>query len=260
MNCFRIILFPVWMAIAGMISGCNGSLKPETHIIHIEGVSWACNVNTSHAIFGSSAESGKQAEVFLPVKEGDLIFMLYDDEQIYHRYDPADGKNIAVTFDTLDVFRAYLNGRLSYMELIYPSCVEAFNKLTEVEMEQLSFLYLEDDIVEDLLPVLQEHESSLQGIGLMLESSKGSGKLMDLISIARPRVLVIDDSWTLPEPEEQVSLSSLELLWIDGDLNALEKLARCCSNLESLIIANWEPGSGELLPLSNPEKHQFHYL
>jgi hypothetical protein len=236
---------------AGILAGCNDALPAENDIIHIEGISWACNVNSSFAIFGSGAESEEQAEVFLHAREGDLLYMLYDDEQVYHRYDPTDGKNITVTFDTLDVFRAYVNGRLSYMELINRSSVEAFNKLSDVEMAQLSFLYLEDDILEDLIPLLQDHQSSLQGIGLVLESNEGSAGLLDFLSIIGPKVLVIDDSWKLPEPEEHLSLAGLELLWCEGDLSSLEKLAACCSKLESLIIANWEPAPGELLPLSD---------
>lgn len=250
MTSLRILLISLWLTIAGMLAGCNDSQQSHTDIIHIKGVSWACNVNTSYAIFGSSAEREEEAEVFLHARNGDLLYMLYDDEQLYHRYDPADGNSFTVTFDTLEVFKAFVNGRLTYMELINPSCVDAFEKLSEVEMEQLSFLYLEDDILEDLKPVLQMHESSLQGIGLVLESNEGSARLMDLISMVRPRALVIDDSWKLPEPEEHVSLAGLELLWIEGNLTALEKIAGCCSKLESLIIANWEPEAGELLPLS----------
>jgi hypothetical protein len=250
MTSLRILLISLWLTIAGMLAGCNDPQQSHTDIIHIKGVSWACNVNTSYAIFGSSAEREEEAEVFLHARNGDLLYMLYDDEQLYHRYDPADGNSLTVTFDTLEVFKAFVNGRLTYMELINPSCVDAFKKLSEVEMEQLSFLYLEDDILEDLKPVLQMHESSLQGMGLVLESNEGSARLMDLISMVRPRALVIDDSWKLPEPEEHVSLASLELLWIEGKLTALEKIAGCCSKLESLIIANWEPQAGELLPLS----------
>lgn len=251
MTSFRIFLIPLWLAVAGILAGCTDTQPAETDIIHIEGISWACNVNTSFAIFGSSAESEEKAEVFLPVRDGDLLYMLYDDEQVYHRYDATHGNSITVTFDTLDVFKAYLNGRLSYMELSSPSCVEAFNKLSDVEMEQLSFLYLEDDIMEDLIPLLQEHQSSLQGIGLVLESNEGSAGLMDLLSIIGPKVLVIDESWKLPEPAEHLSLAGLELLWCEGDLSSLERLAACCSKLESLIIANWDPAPGELLPLSD---------
>lgn len=250
MTSFRIFLISLWVAMAGMLAGCKDPQQAETDIIHIEGVAWACNVNTSFAIFGSSAESEEQAEVFLHAREGDLLYMLYDDEQLYHRYDPADGNMLSVTFDTLEVFRAYVNGRLSYMELITPSCVEAFSQLSDVEMEQLSFLYLEDDIMEELMPVLQEHEISLQGLGLVLESNEGKARLMDLISIIRPTALVMDDSWELPEPGEHMCLAGLELLWFEGNLSSLEKLATCCSKLESLIIANWEPSPGEILPLS----------
>jgi hypothetical protein len=248
MTSFRIVVIPLWIAIS-FLSSCNESAQQETDILTIEGVSWACNVTTSYAVFGSATESEEHLEITLPASDGDLLYMLHEDFQIYHRYSREDGNNYIISIDTSLAVSAYLNGRLSYLELTSAPAVEAFKKLEDAEMEQLAVMYLADVLNEELIVFLQEHESSLQGIGLILENNYGPGRLQDLLSILRPRFLVIDESWILPDPEENISLSSLELLWVEGNIEALEKLARCCSNLESLIIADWEPEEGELLPL-----------
>ena len=254
MTSFRILLISAWMAIACLMAGCDESQQQGLDIIQIKGVAWACNVNTSYAVFGSSSESEENLEIFLPASEGDLIYMLLDDFQIYHRYSAASGTSYTASFDTLKAVSAYLNGHLSYQELTSPESLEAFMELSDAEMQQLSSLYIADVLTEDLISNLNERESLIQGIGLILENNSGSGRLQDLLSIVRPSFLVIDDSWTLPDPDRHISLSSLELLWVEGNIEALEKLARCCSNLESLIIADWEPVPGELLPLADLKK------
>jgi hypothetical protein len=247
----RIIKLPLLISLLLLITGCSGSLKPGIDIIQMEGISWACNVSTSYAVFGSSAESEDKLELFLPASEGDLLYMLHDDLQVYHRYHPADGSSLTVSFDTLGAISAYLNGRLAYMELSSPASVETFLELTEAEMEQLSALYIADVLTEDFISTLRKHENQLRGLGLILENNYGTGRLQELLSIVRPRFLVMDDSWNLPDPEEHQSLSDLELLWIEGNMGALEKVVPCCSNLRSLIIADWEPVQGELLPLAD---------
>ena len=72
MTSFRIILISLWLAMAGMLTGCKAPQQAEIDILHIEGISWACNVNTSFAIFGSSTESEEQAEVFLHAREDEI--------------------------------------------------------------------------------------------------------------------------------------------------------------------------------------------
>ena len=256
MKTIKYILFPVWVAFAGIVTGCNEASSPEVNMIQIEGVAWACNVTTSYAVFGSTAETEEHLEVVLPASEGDLLYMLRDDFQLYCRYSPKKGNQLVVTFDTQNTVSVYLNGSLEYMELSGPSSLEAFKQLTDPEIEQLSALYINSSLTEDLLSTLKHHEKSVYGIGLVLEGNSSLENIQDLLSICRPRFLVIDDSWKLPDPEESLSLSNLELLWIEGNVPALAKMVSCCSNLESLIVASWEPEPGELLPLAGLKKLQ----
>jgi len=225
-------------------------------MIRIEGVSWACNVNTSYAIFGSSSESEEQLEVTLPASAGDLLYMLKDDLQFYYRYKPEDDTLLSVTFDTLNAVSVYLNGNLEYMELSEPSSLEAFNQLSDPEIAQLSAIFIRGPVSDDHLRVLKKHETVLSGKGLVLEGGTGSESFFEILSLCQPSFLVIDELGVLPEPADGSCVSKLELLWVDGNIPALTKLSNCCSNMESLIVASWEPEPGELLTLSGLKKLQ----
>ena len=243
-------------ALAVILAGCKRPAGLEVNTIEIKGVSWACNISTSYGVFGSSTESEEQLEVVLPASDGDLLYMLYDDQQLYYRYRPEHGSQISLTFDTLDAVSVYLNGSLEYMELSEPSSLEKFGQLSEAEIKQLSTICIYGSISRELLLSLQERETALQGKGLVLEGGPDSKNLNELLSVCRPGLLVLTDSRSLPEPAESSSLSSMELLWVNGELSTLTKLAPCCANLESLIIGNWEPEPGEMLPLSGLSKLQ----
>lgn len=250
------ILLPALIIFSGLMSSCSDSKSLEIDVIRIEGVSWACNVNTSYAIFGSSSESEEQLEVTLPASAGDLLYMLKDDLQFYYRYKPEDDTLLSVTFDTLNAVSVYLNGNLEYMELAEPSSLEAFSQLSDPEIAQLSAIFIQGPVSDNHLRVLKKHETVLSGKGLVLEGGTGSESFFEILSLCQPSFLVIDELGVLPEPADGSCVSKLELLWVDGNIPALTKLSNCCSNMESLIVASWEPEPGELLTLSGLKKLQ----
>jgi len=250
------ILLPAWITFAGIMTACSDTHIPVVDMIRIEGVSWACNVSTSYAIFGSSSETEELLEVTLPASAGDLLYMIMDDLQFYYRYSQENGTLLSVSFDTLNAVSVYLNGNLEYMELSEPSSLEAFSQLSDPEVEQLSTIYIKGPVSDEHLKVLKKHETRLSGKGLVVEGGAGSDSFNEILSICRPTFLVIDDLGVLPDPEDGSCVSNLELLWVDSNIPALTKLANCCSNLESLIVASWEPEPGELLPLAGLKKLQ----
>lgn len=249
-------LFVAVIAFSGLMTACSDTFNPAVDVIKIEGVSWVCNVNTSYAIFGSSSETEELLEVSLPASAGDLLYMIKDDLDFYYRYSPENGRELSVCFDTVNAVSVYLNGKLEYMELSGPASLEAFSQLSDPEVKQLSTIYIHGPISEDYLMALKNHETVLSGKGLVVEGREGSDNFYDILSICQPSFLVIDDLGLLPDPEDGTCVSKLELLWVEGNIPALTKLANCCSNLESLIVANWEPAPGELLPLAGLKKLQ----
>ena len=254
MKKFTCFLLPVCIALSGMICGCSQVASPKIHILQVEGVTWACNMTTSYGMLGSISEIEGENRVTLTASDGDLLYMNRDDLEFYYRYSLKDGSDLEVTFDTLYAVSVYLNGKLNYMELAESSSPEAFEGLSDTEISQLSTLYLKGPLTYDLLSMLEQHESQLQGIGLVLDNGSGSPNLTDLLSICRPEFLVLDDSWPLPEPGDNIILDGLELLAIQGEVSALSKFAPYCRNLESLIVSGWEPQQGELLQLSSLKK------
>ncbi len=256
MRAIRKLFFPAWISIAGILAGCTGTGNPEVELLQIEGASWACDVNTSYAVFGSISEQEESLNLILPASDGDLLYMFREDWQYYHRYHPQDGPVLSLVFDTLDAESVYLNGRLDYFELTDSSSLEAFEKLSTPELEQLSSLLIDSPLSEDLLEVLRQKQEALQGTSLILENKTEPDQLSELLSICRPRFLVINTASGLPLPEESIPFSSVELLWIDGNILSQSNLANCCGYLDALIVADWEPEPGELLPLSGLNKLQ----
>jgi hypothetical protein len=235
-----------------ILSSCSKRVAPNYEIVSIRGVYWACNVNLSYANFCSLAESELEPEVVLAVSEGDLLYLANEDEQeFYYRYSRRDGKNLLVTFDTLNANTASLNGELKHLELSdRQASWMLLQQLTDPERKQLATLHITGKLSEDRLTLLQQHESSLKGTGLLLEGDCDKRLLGELLSVCSPEWLMTEEPLDFPDPDKCVALSHMELLWIEGESLSNPELFARCSNLESLIISGWDPGEQELLSLS----------
>lgn len=234
------------------LSSCSMRVAPNYEIVSIRGVYWACNVNSSYANYCSLAESELDPEAVLAISDGDLLYLANEDEQeFYYRYSRRDGKNLLVTFDTLNANTASLNGELKYLELSDKQASwMLLQQLTDPERKQLSTLHITATLSEDRLTLLQQHESSLKGTGLLLEGDCDKKLLGELLSIISPQWLMTEEPLDFPDPDKCVALSHVELLWIEGESLSNPELFARCSNLESLIISGWDPGEQELLSLS----------
>jgi|GEM_PF-1612861 len=255
MKTVRRSFLPLWFALASMSPGCNDHSNLQVDIIKIEGVSWACNVTTSFAAFGSGSETENENEVLVPASDGDLLYMIEDDNlQFYYRYRSRNGTGLTVTFDTVHAVKVSLNNKPEMMELSEPASMENFRQLTEPEVKQLSTLHINGPVTDELLSTLRSHEAALNGKSLVLEDGSASENISDLLSICHPRMLIMNDSWKVPETFNGNSLADLELLWVDGGSTVLSKVAPFCVNLESLLVDSWEPASAGLLQLAGLNK------
>lgn len=246
----------VCLASTWIFCSCNSESRFEYEILQIEGVAWAGNVSTSFGLFGSIPEENTTSGVLVPVSEGDLLYMVTDtDLELYYRYNSEDGDHLVVTQDTMTPDLAFVNGSLSQIE-IYDE--DSFQKL----LDQLSYpldkpvatLYFRDTLTPGMILELKQLESSLRGTGIVLENAIGVNQFNELLSICRPTWMGLESFPVISETDPGIFLEDLELLWITGDILALSRKIQCCQNLESLIIADWKPESGELLPLSSQDK------
>ncbi len=245
-------LYPLIFLCVIFFSGCNSAPFNNIEEIHIKGVTWACNISASYAVFGSATISEDRPEVTITACEGDLLYMLSGDSEFYYRYNKEDGQNLVVTYDTSVTTSVYLNGQLSSFVLNNQQPVlELFTEFSDQSVKHLSTLLIRDELSDNHLEAIRKYEPSLCGTGLILEYEVKSEQLNNLVSICRPSWIVINGKSQLPDPENGKFLSDLELLWIDGDFIPASKLLDYCSNLESLIITDWDSVNKELIPLKN---------
>ena len=248
----------LWVCAAStwILSSCNTDARPDYEILHIEGVTWACNISTSYALFGSTYEIEEEWEVRLPASDGDLLYMVNDqDLELYYRYSSQDGHHLVISRDTIKPDLAFINGRLCQIEISDGASFQRLTRQLSAPLEKpVSRLYIRDTLTDEMILELQQLESSLRGAGIMLEHSIGAKQFNELLSVCRPNWLGLESFPVLSETEPGMFFEDLELLWITGDLLALSRKVQCCKNLESLIIADWDPGNGELVPLSSLNK------
>lgn len=249
---YKTFLFPVITVIVWSLYGCKSDSPITYKNIQIEDVTWAYNISTSCATFGSTTESGESGMVSLPISDGDLVYMLNtDDLEMYYRYKIEDGEHLVISFDTTNANTAYVNGSLAFFELTEtPSSWASFRELSSSEVIQLSTLYLTTNLTSELLKLVKVHESSLHGTGLLLEGKEKGGSLPDLLSICRPEWLGLVGMADLPRVSQESFLGELKLLWTSENIQGISNTINCCTNLEDLIITNWEPSHGELISLS----------
>ena len=101
---------------------------------------------------------------------------------------------------------------------------------------------------------LADLETSFQGAGIVFEKRTGSGQFRELLSLFSPNWLSSKNLPVDPETVQGMLLEDLELLWTEGDCLVHTGDIRFCKNLESLIITDWDPGTGDLISLSTLKK------
>jgi len=172
MSRFKMYQIPLCFAFFLIFFGCNNNTSVSYQILHIEGVSWASNISTTYASFGSGTESEQSGRVSLPVSDGDLLYLFNEDEfELYYRYKLEDGALLSVSFDTVKANSAHVNGSLAFLQITNNSSSwDTFKKLSSSEVNQLSTLHISDYLNKDILDVLKVHETSLTGTGLVLEN------------------------------------------------------------------------------------------
>jgi len=245
----------VWLGVVCslILGGCTTTPPIEYEILHVEGITWAANVTTSYALYGSTTESEDRLEVFLPVSEGDLLYLVNNqDLEMYYRYSAADGNHLVVSYDTLKPHLAFVNGTLAQIEITDEtlSGIRAGELPASGSGHSLT-LIISDSLTDDMIRVLAGFEPFFRGAGIALENRTGTSQFRELVSIFRPGWLSTESIPLDPEAVQGIFLEDLELLWTAGDQLAISNSIQYCKNLESLIIADWDPGTGELISLTS---------
>ena len=150
----------VWVCVvcSWILNSCTTDARPGYEILHIEGVSWACNVTTSYAHFGAAFEYEEQWEVLLPVSDGDLLYMWDEnDRELYYRYDAEDGNHLVVSVDSLKPNMVFVNGALGQIELRdEESCQTLAGELSALPAQKRAPLLICDTVTEGMVMELEK--------------------------------------------------------------------------------------------------------
>ena len=250
--------YPIWIGVICLIilTGCITNLPIKHEILHIEGITWACNVSTFYSFFGSSSESEDQPEVWIPASDGDLLYMLNENENgFYYRFHSKDGSHLVVSQDTTKPHLILINDKLAQIELSNRSDLEELeNGLLNSPPGEVITIFIGDSVTGEMIGKLKELRPELNGTGLYVDSDLSPGQFRDLISVCSPEWLASESISFDSIQDRPGRFDHLEYLWITGSSVEFIAMKPCCKNLETLVIADWDPGIDEILSLSGFRK------
>lgn len=221
--------------------GCDkadGSGDTDQYIINVLGTPVVLNCSKSYTYAGYYANEENDT-VTLAVSAGDLIyFQFMDDETLCYRYNPADGTNLSVRYDTSQA-GFYLNEELISFGLSDRSAAwEWLAKADKKALTGIRSLHLSLPLPEDKAKTLKKASGFLKHPGLFVE---GDSLLEEWINVISPVWLITEDLNYSSIPDHlKAGFKHLELLWHTGGNPIDHDLLYEMPALQSLIIEYWD--------------------
>ena len=223
------------------LAGCGstpGSENPEHYIIDVTGTPAVLNCSKSYTFAGHYA-SEENDTVRVAVAAGDLMyFQFMGDEILCYRYNPADGQNLSLRFDsTYDSF--YLNNELISVSLSEGSA--AWDWLAGADEQVLTgirSLFISLPLSETEMNALEMISGVISNPGLFIE---GDSLLEEVLSVIKPEWLIAEDlNFSTISDDIKANLKHLELLWHSGAYHLDPDFLYDLPALNSLIIEYWD--------------------
>ena len=231
-----LILLPILL-----FAGCgsfSGSKVPEQYIIDVIGAPVVVNCSKSYTLAGHYDYLEKDT-VSVAVSAGDLIyFQFMGDEILCYRYNPTDGLNLSIRYDTI-YNGFYMNNELIAVSLSQGS--EAWEWLAEVDAEILSGIRS----LNISLPLSKAEINSLKTISGIISNPglyiEGDSLLEAVISVFNPEWLIADDlNYSNISDDAKNHLRHLKLLWHSGEDTIDPDFLYGLPEMNSLIIEYWD--------------------
>jgi hypothetical protein len=229
------ILLPVLLlASCGSFSGS----KDQQYIIDVIGSPVVIDCSKSYTFAGHYAHFENDT-VSVAVSAGDLIyFQFMGDEILCYIYNPRDGLNLSIRYDTI-YNRFYLNNELIAVSLSEGS--RAWEWIAEAEEEALSSirsLNISLPLSEGEINLLKMISGVISNTGLYIE---GDSLLEEVLSVINPVWLIAEDlNYITISDDAKNHLKYLELLWHSGADSFDPDFLYGLPDLNSLIIEYWD--------------------
>ncbi len=224
-----------------LIAGCGsipGFEDPQQYIIDVIGTPIVLNCSKSYTFAGHYANE-EHDTVRVAVSAGDLMYFLFmGDEILCYRYNPSDGANLAIRFDSI-YERFYLNEEVISVRLEEGS--KAWDWLAEhdeVALTGIRSFNISLPLSETEINTLKIISGSISNPGLFIE---GDSLLEEVLSIINPGWLIAEDlDYRILSDEAISSLKNLELLWYSGEDSIDHEFLYGLPRLNSLILEYWD--------------------
>jgi hypothetical protein len=224
-----------------LFAGCGsvpGSTDPQQYIIDVTGTPMVLNCSKSYS-FASHYTNEENDLVSLAVSAGDLLyFQLMEDEILTYRYNPTDGLNLSVRYDSI-YGRFYLNDELTSIHLSEGSA--AWDWLEGADEEVLTGIrsfHISLPLSETEINSLENISREISNPGLYIE---GDSLLAEVLSVIQPGWLVAEDmDYNKISDATKASLKKLELLLYAGEDPIDHDFLFGLKKLNSLIIQYWD--------------------
>ncbi len=224
-----------------LFTGCGnipGSTESGQYIIDVTGSPMVINCSKSYSFAGHYSYE-EEDMVSLVVSAGDLIyFQLMEDDILCYRYNPADGLNLAVSYDTI-YDRFYLNNELISTRLSEGSA--GWDWLAEVDekvLRSIRSFHISLPLSGTEFTLLEKISAKISNPGLYLD---GDSKMAEVLSLFNPRWLIAEDiQYRTMSEETKANLRHLELLWYEGEDFIDQEFLSGLPELSSLIIESWD--------------------
>jgi hypothetical protein len=229
------ILLPILLfASCGSFSGS----EDQQYIINVIGATVVVNSSKSYT-FAGHYDFFENDTVGMAVSEGDLIYSQFmGDEFLCYRYNPLDGSNLSLRYDTI------YNGFYLNNELIAVSLSEgsgAWEWLAELDEEFLRGIRS----LNISLPLSEAELNSLKMISRLISNPglyiEGDSMLEEVLSFFNPVWLIAEDlNYSNISDDAKNHLKHLELLWHSGADSIDPDFLYGLPDLNSLIIEYWD--------------------
>ena len=204
------------------------------------------NLSRTHMLFGSHADTtGKSA---IMAANGDLLFLMFEDESMFMRYNMSYGSGIEMNVDTVCNKRFYDQGDLVALYLTDDSLLmEWLESVDGQTFSHLRTLQVTLPLKERYRPHLQKIAEQCSGAGLVLECNADvtESDLKPLQALAPKWIYLTDYQLKIQDSAVSFMFREVELLGVEDEDIQWTLAPDLLPNLTFLILKNWDPlGTG----------------
>lgn len=239
-----IILFPILIPLI-IQTGCS-PVEPADefnfHMVEFSNISAVFNLSRTNILFGSYVNDAGESAIM--AADGDLLFLMFEDESMFMRYKKSYGKNIDLSIDTVAKQRFYDQDDLVALNLTEDSLLlEWIDSVDGQTFSKLRTLQVILPLPESSRSLLQKISEHCIGVGLVLE---GDGEAynpdLEALHAFSPEWVYLTDYLIDIQDERSIPMfKKVELLGIEGGNIQWPLAPDILPNLESLILKEWDP-------------------